>query len=123
MKISRLMYAPKGASEEMEIASSDLLPVSNLWCIARNFARKIQWIYATSEATYAIFADPETYQGFEALCFVMGEHGEGELECKIVDLDEYIATSEHEFKSERDAVYHLSQNWGECLIPRWEITE
>lgn len=122
MRISRALYAPEGASEEMEVAPSDLLQVSNLWCIAPDFARKIQWIYATDSATYAIFADPDTYLGFEAVRITVYSNGEAELnDCKIIDLDEYIATSEHEFKSEREAVYHLSQNWNEAIVARWDI--
>lgn len=121
MRIGRALYAPEGASEEMEVAPSDLLQVSNLWCIAPNFARKIQWIYATDSATYAIFADSGTDLGFEAVRFSLNNNGETELVCKIIDLDEYIATSEYEFKSEREALDHLAKNYDEDFVSCWDI--
>lgn len=125
MRISRAVFAPMGASEEMEVAISDLLPVSNLWCIADKFAKKIQWIYAKGYDTYAIFADSDTDLGFKAFRISLGKNCEADLDCKIIDLHEYMTTNEYadKFNSEREAIAYLVENWGEAIASPWEISE
>ncbi|MCI6643292.1 MAG: hypothetical protein MSH18_03695 [Bacteroidales bacterium] len=123
MIISKAVSASNGGSIEMEVALSDLLPVSNLWCIADEFAKKIQWIYEKGGDTYAIFSDPDAIPSFEAVRLSRDENGKTELECLIIDLAEYIATSVHEFNSEREAIEHLVEHWDEAIVSRWDIIE
>lgn len=98
-----------------------MLRASNLWYVSREGARKIQYLYNKGEDLFAIFAAPETEGGLEALAIT--KDGEEYLDKKIIDLSEYIATSDYEFETERAAIDYLVKNYDEYVAARWKIKD